>query len=408
MDFCAACKQVNYCDKTCQKQHWRAHKVICLKKKSEDPKENKKDLMGVHLHHSELSGKKPSFYTRLSSIKPITLTAATCTQARAFTVTNERGQDKVIALLQKLKGEGEVFIGTSCLASLDLASVQENVNYIIVMDVSKVTRIFWKNATPLIRESTSREDCAQRIIKDLEKNIDVYYPKMQRYGFPMTTYISLVARKLQEPASFLSDKDRFEKIKKIFDLNHFVFLHLDLADTGACREIRNHLNKLKLKITNTIYLSNIIEFILPADLDNYGKSLELLATETSIVIDATETSFITTKRISALFSKTHLEEIYGFHQIYGNSPSRYSTMRLRERSGQSMETMYPLIGLQRRCKKPENLFYDYGIEQGYYTEKDERELTERVGKELGQKGDSSLFPEDIVRITMKHITQKLN
>lgn len=199
--------------------------------------------------------------------------------------TNEKNERESIEKLRTLAPVGNLFFGTSGLSSLNLASVRPSIQYIMIMDVSNCTKLFWKKMKKLIRNH-SRIEC----IKKIEEHI---LQKFQDYGLKKSS-CEISAKKLMHPTSWLSDDQRYEKIQSIFKKRQFVFLHADFQDSNFVKKMKKKLSFFQLKI-DVFYSSNIINFILLKNLSKYQHSLEYLLSENTIIVDTEEQPFKITK-----------------------------------------------------------------------------------------------------------------
>ena len=84
-----------------------------------------------------------------------------------------------------------------------------------------------------------------------------------------------------ENVSWLADDSRFSLIKKIFDENRFYFFRLDFSKSSDLAPFIKEFSAKELK-TDTIYLSNVHEYLEDDDLQNYANNVKKLISENKI------------------------------------------------------------------------------------------------------------------------------
>jgi hypothetical protein len=322
--------------------------------------------------------------------------------SQAFIETNESNHPLTLFALKRIPAVGNLMIGTGCFCSLNIASFRD-VNYILICDVSSLTELFWKNVGPIIRESTDRIDCLAKLEKHISNHISDYVPSLQSKEEEKTS-AAIYIDKLSAASSWLYSDERFQKIRAIFLREAFAFKKLDLADARACAELAA-IHSARGLTTDTIYLSNIHNFIRACDFKDYERSLESLMDSRTIIIDTAGESFKITRLLSTLYSR----ELDGNLFRCSTYPSRHikelsstaATQRIRQRASQPIRDLYPIMQITHL--KEGDLFYTYGLMMGYYSEdkiaETETEFKTRLA-EIREKTGSFAFIKQVELATL--------
>jgi len=292
---------------------------------------------------------------------------------KVYVTTNETDTRSALATLEKAVSVGNLAIGVSCFCTLDIASVRENISHILIVDCCEYTELFWEKIAPIIKNSSNRNDCIQKIGSHIRANKEVYFSALSA-----TDQTEQVEEHIfsMETRGWLSTNKGYNKVKIIFDKNCFAFKRLNLCDVKACRVINELHQRMGLK-TDTIYLSNVIEFISPENLPSYGQSVELLTSQNSIIVDTRPRPFKNTLTFFEKFPKDGLELFINFPREYNCPPPEFPAQQVRLRDSQTIPQLYPLIEFASN-KAPQDVFYDFGIAQEYFTEEEMEEVEDRA------------------------------
>ncbi len=365
---CSACKLTTYCSIECQKKDWGKHKIIC------------KHL----LKPVEISYIPPINYTEL--VKKIIPRKKNLyfEDERVDISSDELFIQKSLNKLRKMGPVGNLAIGIGGFCTLDLASVRENIDYILIVDVSARTQLFWKKMLPIIRNAEDRKDCEKKIHQNIISWIENYghCDKNTEY------YISLLIK----GTSWLSREDRFSRIKEIFSNNRFAFIRMDITDNKAVRALQAIHDSNGL-IADIMYLSNIINFIQAEDLEKFGCALSILTTSKTIFIDTEEEPYKITSNLSERFSC--LSDCICFASNYEIKSLPQLKLQTKQR-GEDIQKFYPIIKLS--CKiDSDKLFYAFGIYRDYY-EQEEMDKIDAIVEKITSK---SATEDDIALLTLK-------
>lgn len=178
--------------------------------------------------------------------------------------TNEFDSEVTLKKLAKTALSGSAMLGVSTLFNLDVVAargeeVNEQIKYLVVVDISLQVKLFWENLEKIIRKSSDNKEALQFIISDLKENLNEYYPeKTKKEVFPQDFVV--LRNTVISGRSWLSNADRFKRVKDIFDNNRFVFIHGDFCDLKVTGGIAEAMQVLSLKF-DTFYFSNVRESV---------------------------------------------------------------------------------------------------------------------------------------------------
>lgn len=298
-------------------------------------------------------------------------------RGRVFITTNEAKELESIEKLKQIKAIGAVFIGTSGLTSLNLASVRKMVEYIVIIDSSPLVKLFWGKIGDVIKNSSDREEC----LINLERHI---VQRINDYTSFEENYLDIFCSALKSSTSWLYDDIRFKKIWEIFKNGHFVFLQADLADGATTQKIQKIFKRFELQV-DTIYLSNIHEYFDHSGYTDYEKSLESLLSTKTIIVDTIERAFKVTKIF--LYYKTDMCLLDHIDLPLEHACHLPETLQqqVRQRDGEPVKTLYPIIDIARRLQLQGDtslLFYHYGLYKNYFTKKELKEAEKKTQEAL--------------------------
>jgi hypothetical protein len=327
-----------------------------------------------------LEGEKPSFFESFAKIST-TFENEVYKDYQVFIFTNEEGENKTIAKLKTIARLGNAFIGTSGFCSLNLASVRE-ISYIVMIDPSSRTKLFWERIGSLIITFSKREESLEKIQEHIRENLLDYQDTIRDIEF--------LCEELEQETSWLSDDVRFERIYKIFKNKQFVFLQADITDFAVCKQVKKIFKEFRIQV-DTAYLSNIHDCLFPQRYESYGKSLKYLLSDHSIIVDTNPREFKFSKYFEFLFKEYFLENLIVFERTsrHGKFKVPLLTQRVRERKNMPIETLYPMIGLVKEGS--EELFFRYALMMGYSKE----EEVEQIDRELEEIERKIPFNENI-------------
>lgn len=363
---CSVCKWTSYCNEDCQKKDWPNHKKVCqlLKK------------------HKSIAALEPKSYQALINQVIPSVENRIFHNNKVYISSNELKLDISLDTLGKINSVGNLAIGVGGFCTLDLASVREDIQYILIIDPSTPTQIFWNSMVPLIRSARNREECVEMVYNNIRTKID-------EYGYPPEA-AEFWIRTLSPATCWLNEDTRYLRIKKIFDENRFAFIRLDLLDVEACQRIRDIHAELKLT-TDMFYLSNVVNFIKPEGFESLGQSLEMLTSPETTIIDTEKEPYKITPTISQIFSKYTLQQCIRFASYYGAVPQLRLIQNVRAR-GESIEQFYPIIELAKSTPS-KDLFFEFGLLQGYYQKEEMERVSEKVKETVSLFADSTEIEE---------------
>lgn len=225
---------------------------------------------------------------------------------RVFLTAHEFKKEHILSALEKTKTCGTVVIGTSCLYSLDLFSIQRqggNLKHLIIIDISEHVNLFWKNFEAIILGAKNRIECLESITQDVKRNCKNYFPKCTSEDVAHDN-ILLLKLDIFQNVSFLSSDDRFKTIQNLFIEKRFAFVQGTFFGSNYIETISEYLLHRDWKI-DILYLSNLHEYAESADfLELYRKAIsdfKLVMSDDTNIID-------TEPKVNGLENKSLLEQ----------------------------------------------------------------------------------------------------
>lgn len=204
------------------------------------------------------------------------------TDGKLFLTTNEEGGQSTISELSEEPIYGNTIVCTSGFFGLNVAAKrgstskinQNKIEYLVFVDNSKRVEKFWKQLEFIIRESDSRGEVKNKTIELLKKCPQDFFPG--EAVEELKSSVKNLEREISSGDSWLSNEEQFQKIKKIFDKNHFVFLPIDLCHKKSIENLSSGMLRNSMK-ADLLYLSNVREY---AEKDgriaNFRNSMEAL------------------------------------------------------------------------------------------------------------------------------------
>jgi hypothetical protein len=171
-----------------------------------------------------------------------TLTVPTYQGHGIWISSNETSQEKTMEFLKAQPICGNVFIGTSCLFTLNafLARPPE-VTHLLIVDINSSVKMFWSTIQKIAKKTATKEEAL------------VSFTQYKPLNWP--AHISTSTN----PGGWLSSDDLFARVKSLFDNGKFAFAHTNLDSPDSLTQIHKTLADKKLRV-DTIYQSNIAEF----------------------------------------------------------------------------------------------------------------------------------------------------
>ncbi len=182
-----------------------------------------------------------------------------------YPVTNELKQKETLDKAKRYPVTEKVLLFTSCFFGLNLAAARgtettsdKRIEYLVCVDFSEKVELFWKGISPIISKGINAKEVKEKIqIYILTNKTDLFTPEDQKYA---VSFVQLIEKEVKEKISWLSSKESFHHIQKIFSQGHFKFLRANLYNKKHTTYISNEIKKLGLKC-DSIYISNIREYV---------------------------------------------------------------------------------------------------------------------------------------------------
>ncbi len=155
---------------------------------------------------------------------------------RRWEFSNETKQEETIRALRRDPAYGDTFIGTGCFFSLNAFAIRPaRVDHLVIIDINSKVEDFWASIQRVLLNATN---CEQAIIE------------AEKFLSPSSL------PQLRSEASPFSTREKFTKVKKMFQEGKFAFLSADFVNAPTLRSIGTVLKESSRSI-DTIYVSNI-------------------------------------------------------------------------------------------------------------------------------------------------------
>lgn len=219
---------------------------------------------------------------------------------RVFIVTNEQGQKETLEKLERHKTNGNTIIGVSGFFTLNAASIRaskvedkakEQIEHIILIDCSKRVHDFWMNMRKIIEKANNHLETAEETKKLLLEKKDFYYGGSPRHSSETIAngFITRLEDEISSGLSWLSNKERFQKIKDIFDRGNFTCLQVNLCEQEAMDAISETMTEKGMTL-DAFYTSNVRDYAEQDGLlSSFQKSLNRIITPKAFIIDTRPT-----------------------------------------------------------------------------------------------------------------------
>jgi hypothetical protein len=200
---------------------------------------------------------------------------------RLFLTTNERGDQATFEKLAKESVEGNTLIAVSGFFGLDLASIKgtksgspKRIEHIIVLDRSPRVEHFWAEMKTIIKGTTQRDEVIKKILDLLERKKEIFFSgdEDETSSEVLKDQINDLQLTIKHGISWLSSDERFNRIKAIFDREAFTFIRMDLCDSQAATILAAEMKKINFT-TDTLYLSNVYEYIVRIEDEQFHRTL---------------------------------------------------------------------------------------------------------------------------------------
>lgn len=154
--------------------------------------------------------------------------------------------------------------------------------------LTKIAKIFSSAVSDTAEtRSPTKEDVVARIKALVSDKKDLYFPVFKSGSTTekrLIDHMSLFDTELADGLSWLSSNETFAAIQEVFMRGHFKFLRLDLTEPEPCRALGRALQTNGLTV-DTLYLSNVLEYLSDAALPAYRESVRHLLSPRTLVID---------------------------------------------------------------------------------------------------------------------------
>lgn len=190
-----------------------------------------------------------------------------------YLTTSEENQEATLETLSQEPLVGNTILATSGFFALNAIAArgkqhQQNLDYIVMIDYAKSVQTLWEQTSVIIKQNAQYDQAKQAIEKLVTDKTNEFWSactcdnqdcKNKNSQRLASISIRNLNHEIQSGISWLSSQPAYEKVKHIFDANHFVFKRIDLFDAHSVRMLSQTINQLGLTV-DTIYLSNIREY----------------------------------------------------------------------------------------------------------------------------------------------------
>ncbi|MGA8165631.1 MAG: hypothetical protein WB791_11555 [Waddliaceae bacterium] len=216
------------------------------------------------------------------------------TNTPSYISTNEEGLDKVREILGNIpKHPNGVHLGVSGWHNYDIMALRKSKCGILV-DLNKSQSAF--NLFTL-----------NEIFNKIEKTpqwMQVFQPGVSESRDAFTPYEQLESETLR-PGSWLSDDESFEHIKAMAQEGRIFVVTADFQDTPFFEAVRETLEAQNL-IIDTLYTSNIHDYIPPENADRFQHTVKVLSHEdTQHIYSSTQDKLLQTIKDTETPFKEH-------------------------------------------------------------------------------------------------------
>jgi len=207
-----------------------------------------------------------------------------------FLVTNESNQQHLLGFLSQNTIVGDTAIGVSGLFTLNAVAVRgihapskNRIKRILLLDCSSRVERFWNFMKQTLCENIPREEAIAKIQSHVWTLRGDYWPN--RTDEMAWTMITRLAVEIQYGVSFLSNDEKYHKIRQIFADNGFVFKRIDLFSPLSCTAISSAL-RTGVHTVDMVYLSNVSECVFGQDekIAGFSHSVRELVDDNTLVI----------------------------------------------------------------------------------------------------------------------------
>lgn len=202
-------------------------------------------------------------------------------------VTNEEKAGAIVAKIKNKPVQGNLMIAVSCFFSLNVFSIRKNLEYLLILDRGVRVHHFWLETKKIVEETADRLEAYEKVKVVALANHKKYYS-----GGPFSSSVTVTSRlshldeEVKSGVSWLSDKERYDRVRSLLLSNRFVIKQIDLCNSETVKNLNTVLkaNDLSLDI---LYLSNVRRFVFDDQkLTPFHRGLDSLLTAKAYLIDA--------------------------------------------------------------------------------------------------------------------------
>lgn len=146
--------------------------------------------------------------------------------------------------------------------------------HIIIIDNGLPTKRIWKEFTPIITDSSNKNECLKKIKEYLNNNSQILCPKEYDSEILKNFLFKALDQEITEEISWLSTDKGFEVIHEIFMQNRFIFIQQDFTHVEFIDRLNTILKDNNL-ISDVLWISSIEYYITQFSSSLFASTLSL-------------------------------------------------------------------------------------------------------------------------------------
>jgi len=195
-----------------------------------------------------------------------------------YILCNEAGQEQILTTLtaEAKSQDKRVHLGFSVWFNLDVIAVTHP-EYAIILDIDPNVHAIYQCIKKAIDSSKTRDQFVDTFLKAVEK--------IKLLPFPMEYQKNLFDQELSKKQGFLSSEKNFSLVKAMHEEGKIFFGAADVTNSEIFRQLAGWCKTKDAKI-DTLYISNISEWLDPEEIRVMKENLGILVNQNTRVIDA--------------------------------------------------------------------------------------------------------------------------
>lgn len=203
--------------------------------------------------------------------------------------------EKLLLQQYRLDYNEHCHIGLGGYYNFDVASWRKS-KRIIIFDNNSDQISLLKRSINLLTQCQYREDFVKHMILYLDKthqsveyncntSADSSYQNFRTHCFEDRFEVVEIKTELIRPSSWLSSDNSYKYIRSLVLINKVEIINCDIKQSDIFKQLAEILNKHYILI-DTVYLSNVIDFIKPEEMKLFYQSMGYIVRADSLIISA--------------------------------------------------------------------------------------------------------------------------